>query len=162
MGFFSNYNKRRLELTARESAETLEHMQHYFQDGANWTQGQYASASGARCLVGAADHVRVSSIDNAKHWLRVAIAEVAPGVTEIEHFNDTRDTFAEVGAVIERAKQLAAQSVARALPPPARAKPAPVVEILPPAAPVVAFSPRPPPPRARVRYRPSLAEWIMD
>ena len=77
---FANYRRRRLELTGRESAETLEHMQGYFQDGANWTQGMYENASGARCLVGAANHVRVSSIDDAKHWLRLAIAEVAPGI----------------------------------------------------------------------------------
>jgi hypothetical protein len=166
MGFFDNYSRRRLELTGSESVETLGHMQHYFQDGANWTQGMYANASGARCLVGAADHVRVSSLDDAKHWLRHAIAEVAPGIGSIEGFNDTRRTYGEVAAVIERAKQLAAQNVARALPPPVpvRALPAPVAEILPPlparaAQPVVAFNPRP---RARVRTRASLAEWIMD
>jgi hypothetical protein len=158
MGFFENYRQRRLQLTGRESAATLEHMQDYFQDGANWTQGMYENASGARCLVGAANHVSVSSIDDAKHWLDLAIAEVAPGVARIEDFNDTRSTFAEVATVIERAKQLATQSVARALP-------APVVEILPPrqpapdvirrrAPPLVAFKP---PPR-----RSSLSDWIMD
>ena len=155
MGYFANYGKRRLELTGRESGETLGVMQAWLQDGANWTQGMYENASGARCLVGAANHVRVSSIDDAKHYLRLAIAEIAPGVARIEDFNDTRRTYAEVAAVIERAKQLAAQSVVRALP-------APVVEILPPErqalpAPVVA-SPRP----ARVRPRRSLASWIMD
>jgi hypothetical protein len=155
MGYFANYSKRRRELTGRESAETLEHMQVYFQDGTNWTQGMYENASGARCLVGAANHVRVSPIDDAKHFLRMAIAEIAPGVARIEDFNDTRRTYAEVAVVIERAKQLAAQSVVRALP-------APVVEILPPErqalpAPVVA-SPRP----GRVRPRRSLAGWIMD
>jgi hypothetical protein len=157
MGYFANYAKRRLELTGDESAATLEHMQVYFQDGTNWTQGMYDNASGARCLVGAANHVRVSPIDDAKHWLRLAIAEVAPGAARIEDFNDTRRTYAEVAAVIERARQLAAQSVARALPAPT----APVVEILPPerhALPATAefASPRP----ARVRR--SLASWIMD
>src|SRR5690349_2737080 len=79
MGFCENFRKRRLELTGPESVETLEHMQEHFQDGANWTQGMYENANGARCLVGAANHVRVSSLDNAKHWLRLAIAEVMPG-----------------------------------------------------------------------------------
>jgi hypothetical protein len=161
MGFIENYRLRRLELTGRESAETLELMQDYFQDGANWTQQMYENANGARCLVGAANHVRVSSVDDAKHWLRLAIAEIAPGVACIEDFNDTRRTYAEVAAVIERAKQLAAQSVARALPPPAPALPAPVVEILPPQrqAPPVVYNP---PPRVRVRRRSSLADWFMD
>lgn len=155
MGYFANYAKRRLELTGGESAATLEHMQVYFQNGANWTQGMYENASGARCLVGAANHVRVSSIDDAKHWLRLAIAEIAPGVARIEDFNDTRRTYAEVAAVIGRARQLAAQSVARALPAPV----APVVEILPPERPApVVTSPRPAP----VLPRRSLADWIMD
>lgn len=163
MGFIQNFRQRRLELTGDESAATLAHMQDYFQDGANWTQGMYANASGARCLVGAADHVRVSSLDDAKYWLRQAIAEVAPGVARIEEFNDTRRTYAEVAAVIERARQLAAQSAARALP-------APVVEILPPPQPAPARSRAVPVPVTRtvVRYReprmprPSLLNWIMD
>jgi hypothetical protein len=147
MGYFSDYRQRRLELTGDESAATLEQMQDYFQDGANWTQDMYENASGARCLVGAANHVRVSCIDDAKHWLRLAIAEVVPGIARIEDFNDTRRTYAEVAAVIERAKQLAAQSAARlALPAPS-------------APPVVVLNPRPPP---RERVRRSLAEWIMD
>jgi hypothetical protein len=172
MGYFANYSKRRLELTGSESAATLEHMQVYFQDGANWTQGMYENASGARCLVGAANHVRVSSIDDAKHWLRLAIAEVMPGAARIEEFNDGCRTYAEVGAVIERARQLAAKNAALALPPPAPALPAlpaPMKaepEILPPerqallppdTAPVVR-NPR----RTRVRRRPNLASWIMD
>jgi hypothetical protein len=154
MGFFTNYNRRRLELTGGESAATLQHMQEYFSDGENWTRGAYENATGSRCLVGAANHVRVSSIDDAKHWLRLAIAEVEPGMAHIEDFNDTRHTFAEVAAVIERARQLAAESAARALPPPS-----PVVEVLPPsdAVPVV-FHPRR---RESVRRR-SLTNWVMD
>jgi hypothetical protein len=171
MGYCDSFAKRRLELTGPESVETLEHIQGYLGDGTNWTQGMYQNAEGARCLVGAAYHVRVSSLDNVPHFLRQAIAEVAPGVTRIEDFNDGCHTFAEVAAVIERARQLAAQSAARALPRPApalRALPAPAQaepEILPPErqalpqpAPVVVRNPRP----ARVRRRPSLASWIMD
>jgi len=179
MGMIESYRKRRAELTGPESVATLEHMQEYFKDGANWTQSSYANGA-ARCLVGAANHVRVSSIDDAKHWLRLAIAEVDPGITRIEDFNDTRSTFAEVGAVIERARQLAAESVALALPPPAPVLPAPVVEILPPEQaalnnPIIAqllgrAAPNAPPvflepeplPRARVRPRRSLVGWILD
>jgi hypothetical protein len=155
MGFCNNFRHRRLELTGRESGETLGLMQAWFQDGANWTQGMYENASGARCLVGAANHVRVSSIDDAKQFLRLAIAEIAPGVARIEDFNDTRRTYAEVAAVIERAKQLAAQSVVRALPAP------PVVEILPPERQALPPATSVALPRARSR-RPSLASWIMD
>ena len=54
MGFCDSFRRRRLELTGPESVATLENMQGYFQDGANWTQGMYENADGARCLVGAA------------------------------------------------------------------------------------------------------------
>jgi hypothetical protein len=156
MGYFANYNRRRLELTGRESVETLELMQDHYQDGANWTQHMYQNANGARCLIAAANHVRVSSIDDSKQHLRLAIAEVAPGAARIEDFNDGCRTYAEVAAVIERAKQLAVAAQRRALP-------APVAEILPPQRqapplPVLQFNPRP----VRVRSRRSLAEWIMD
>jgi hypothetical protein len=167
MGFIekigNDYRQRRVELTGPESFETLDNMRGFFADGSNWTQQMYENANGARCLVGAANYVRVSRIDDAKHWIGLAIAEVAPGVARIEDFNDTRSTFAEVSAVIERAKQLAAQSVARALP-------APVVEILPPQLPAPALSRAVPVPVTRtvVRYReprmprPSLLDWFMD
>jgi hypothetical protein len=164
MGFFDAYRRTRRDLSMPESMATLDQMQDYFQDGKNWTQGMYENASGARCLVGAANHARVSSIDDATHWLRLAIAEVMPGAARVEDFNDGCRTFAEVATVIARARQLAAQSAARvSLPPPAPALPAPVAEILPPAprpaAPPVVFNPRPLP---RARVRSSLADWIMD
>ena len=158
MSYFENYRQRRHALTGSESVATLDHMKSHFADGANWTQGMYENASGAHCLVGAANHVRISSIDDAKHWLRLAIAEVMPEARRIEDFND-RSTFAEVAAVIARARQLAAQSVARALPAPAL--PVPVAEILPPVRQAAPVS-RNPTPRVRVRRRASLGDWIMD
>jgi hypothetical protein len=117
MGINSAYRKRRAALTAAESVATLTYMESYFANGANWTQNLYASPDGAaRCLVGAADHVRVTSIDDAKFWLRQAIAERYPAGMTIEEFNDGARSYDEIAAVIARAKQLAA----------------PVVEILPP------------------------------
>ena len=158
MGFFNNYRRRQLATSGPESVATLAHMEGYFRNGENWTQGMYENANGARCLVGAANHVSVSSIDAAKHWLRQAIAEVAPEVRRIEDFNDTRRTYDEVAAVIARAKQLALAAQA----PVALPAPAPVVEILPPAqpAPAPVFVNRTPPRPARARR--SLADWIMD
>jgi hypothetical protein len=167
--FGKSYRQRRLELTGQESAATLEHMQSYFEDGANWTKEMYTNATGARCLVSAANHVKSSPVDDAKHWIRQAIAEVAPGISRIEDFNDTRSTFADVAAVIERAKQLAAESASRL----ALLPPEPVIEILPPQRrsppPFVSKPPKPraapvavpKPPRAE-RPRPSLASWIME
>src|SRR4051812_32095172 len=117
MGFFDSYRKTRVGLTGRESFATLEHMLQFFQDGENWTQNTYHAPNGTKCLVGAADYVRVSSVDDAKHWLRMAIAERDPAMTTIEAFNDSRQSFGEIEAVIARAKQLA--SAANRLPAPA-------------------------------------------
>lgn len=159
MSFIDNYRRRRLATSGPESIATLDHMEGYFRNGANWTQGMYENANGARCLVGAANHVSVSSLDAAKHWLRQAIAEVAPEARRIEDFNDTRRTYAEVAAVIARAKQLAlaAQAPVAALP-----ASAPRIDILPPerALPAPVFVNRTPPRPTRVRR--SLVDWIMD
>jgi hypothetical protein len=163
MSIFDDYRARRRATSTPESVGTLEHMDSYFSDEGNWTQSMYANANGARCLVGAANFVRVSPIDDAKHWVRLAIAEVAPGTRRIEDFNDSH-TFAEVKAVIARARQLALAAQARALLP----APAPVVEVLPrgPVAEVLPPAPRPvflnPAPRARSRPLRSLASWIME
>ena len=134
MGVFSGYRERRVSLTGEESLATLLHMENFFQDGANWTQGVYNAANGAKCLVGAANHVRVTSIDDAKYYLRRAIAERGKtGLFAIERFNDASPSFDEVAAVIDRAKQLAA-SAGRALPRPEPVN-ALVGEILPPVRP---------------------------
>jgi hypothetical protein len=141
MGIFSAARKRRVALTSRESVATLTSMQDFFGNGANWTQNVYATPdSAARCLVAAANHVRVSSIDDAKHWLRQAIAEREPAIRTIEEFNDTRRTFDEVAAVIARARELAlaAQLPVRVLPAPTS-----VPQVLPPSMPVVPVLARP-------------------
>ena len=91
MGFFDSKQKRRVSLTGRESVATLDHMEDFFQGGANCTQGAYHRSNGTKCLVGAADHVRVSSVDDAKYRLRQAIAELGGGTgpMAIEQFNDS-------------------------------------------------------------------------
>jgi hypothetical protein len=172
MNYFDKVRLARTTLTSPESVATLDHMREFFADGKNWTQSMYRNTAGARCIVGAANHVKVSSIDDAKYWLRQAIAEVAPGMRRIEDFNDGCNTYAEVAAVIARARQLAlaAQAPVRA------ALPAPVqvVEIMPPDAQPV---PVPVPPvidmqayeenlnRIQAATRPrrrTLSDWIME
>jgi hypothetical protein len=169
MGLFDAYHQRRRQHTTPESVATLSHMEEYFQGGENWTQSVYHGANGAKCLVGAAEHVRVSSIDDAKHWLRQAIAEQTAGViTTIEGFNDSRQSFGEIEAVINRAKQLAA---AARLPAPVTLRASPAPEILPPVrlalpspertAPVVIDVDAMPVARDPVRaWRRNLSDWI--
>jgi hypothetical protein len=122
--FRDSYRDRRTSLTGRESAATLSAMEDFFQDdGANWTQGAWHRPDGTKCLVGAANHVRVNALSDEKYWLRRAIAERHPGTGIIE-FNDSRQSFGEIAEVLARAKQLAAAAQLPA--------PQPVAEILPP------------------------------
>jgi hypothetical protein len=110
MSFLSRYWKTRLALTAADSVETLTGMKGFFQGGRNWTQGVYHRSNGQKCLVGAADHLRASSVDAAKYWLERAIIEKTGGrVTRIEDFNDSRRSYAEIDEVLNRAEELALQ-----------------------------------------------------
>jgi len=84
--------------------------------------------------------VRTSSIDSAKHWLRLAIAEHTGGeIATIEAFNDKQETYEGVKAVLNRAKQLASAQLPAPLPMPvalaspvALAAPVTPVEVIPP------------------------------
>ena len=142
--FFDKCREARATLTASETVATLDYMEDFYGNGANWTKGVYTAANGARCLVGAADHARVSAVDDAKYWLRQAIAEREPHWT-IEQFNDNCEDFSEIVAVIRRAKELALAAQSSAVRPAARAAlpSAPVVEVLPPNAPAWLPAPRP-------------------
>jgi hypothetical protein len=131
--FFERVRNARTKYTGRESIATLDYMEDYLNGGVNWTKGEYNAANGARCMVGAADAARVSKVDDAKYFLRQAIAEREPHLKTIEEFNDSRQSFAEIEAVIHRAKELARAAQLPALRP-AAAVPVPVTgEILPPA-----------------------------
>jgi hypothetical protein len=176
MSIADTYRQRLRNHTTRESMDTLAYMRDFFGNGANWTQGVYHGPDGRKCIVGAADHVRVSSLDNAKYWLLRAIAETAPGITSIEQFNDTRSDYAEVARVIARAEQLATAARLPAPSPvmPVRALPAPLPvlegEILPPVQPALpvpmpVYELRPAAMRTPAPLpagRRSLADWIWD
>jgi hypothetical protein len=133
MSLRDSYQQRRARHTGRESVATLDHMEEFFAGGGNWIPNAYSDADGRRCLVGAANHVRVSSLDDAKVYLRLAIAEHEGRPMAIEAFNDSRSSYGEIAPIIERAKELAR---AAQLPPPvfhqALPAPAPLAEILPP------------------------------
>jgi len=168
MSFFDDVRKARAVLTSTESVATLTYMEDFFHDGENWTQHTYHAANGTKCLVAAAEYVRLSPVDDAKYWLRQAINELEPGST-IEAFNDTRNSYEEIEAVIRRAKQLARQAQLPARRPVAAVKalPAPAVaEILPPApAPVRAIEPQPPvidvtPVKRSREYRPGVVASV--
>jgi hypothetical protein len=153
VGFFDKCRAARATLTTPETIATLDHMEDFFGNGKNWTKGVYSAADGARCLVGAADYAKVSKVDDAKYWLRQAIAERSPHWT-IEQFNDHADDYSEIVAVIRRAKELAQEAAqlpavrAAAAPDQVRGRllPAPpAAELLPPEPRWPASAPRPAP-----------------
>jgi hypothetical protein len=172
VGMSERMREKRAALTTRESVATLDYMEDFFSDSSNWTQGVYSTAAGARCLVGAAEHARVSCVDDARHWLQKAVAERAPHWT-IEQYNDNCRNPGEIVTIIRRAKELAGAAQLPAPRPAALPAPAPVLtgEVLPPAsprwpAPVPASRPAPvvidatprrqEPPRVRAPQRRSL------
>ncbi len=158
MTFFENCRREMAQLAVPESVATIDYIEDFFQNGANWTRDTYKAANGARCLAAAANVVRVSNIDGAKYWLMQAIQEREPQIKTIEQFNDSRLGYDEVAAVLARARELARQSFSPA-PRPVAALPAPFAgEILPPvraASPVPAIRDVTPPARVG-RYRPGL------
>jgi hypothetical protein len=163
MSFFDDFRKERAKLTGAESVATLDYMDDFLHGGAGWAQGVYTATNGSRCLVAAADYARVSKVDDAKYWLRRAIAERAPQMRTIEEFNDSRQSFAEIEAVIRRARELARQAQLPA-PRPVAALPAPVTgEILPPLRPApVMREVTPRPQRRRSVVASALADFFSE
>src|SRR5271165_4786300 len=154
MGFLDDYRARRVTLTSRESVQTLTAMERLFQGGKNWTQGAYHRLNGQKCLVGAAQSVNVVPIEDARYWLKQAIAERGGGTT-IEEFNDTRASYREIAEVLARAKQLAAAHALQVSAPVAQILPPPPRPALPPPAPVmpviIDLTPEPAPARKAPR-----------
>ncbi len=110
--------------------QTLTAMERYFQGGSGWGKGQlHDNRTGRKCLVGAVTSVRATSsggaswvpseeIVVAQHYIEMAVREQRHGEPApfgiIQSFNDTRHSYQEIAAVIERAKQLAAIDHAQA------------------------------------------------
>jgi hypothetical protein len=133
MSLRDSYQQRRTRHTGRESVATLDHMQEFFAGGGNWITDAYSDADGRRCLVGAANHVRVSSLDDAKTYLRQAIAEHEGRPMAIEAFNDSRSSYGEIEPILERAKELArAAQLPASVPQRALPAPTPVAQLLAP------------------------------
>lgn len=163
---FAFVNKCRHELAqlaVPESIATLDLIDDFFHNGLNWTRDTYKAVNGARCLVGAANYVKVSAIDCAKHWLLQAIQECEPQLKTIEAFNDSRRSYEQVAAVIGRAKELARQAQlpaplpVAALPAPATAKFQPPARVASSSVPAVRAAS---PPQRVGRYRPGLTATV--
>ncbi len=163
--FVNNCRREMAQLAVPESVATLDLIEDFFHNGLNWTRDTYKAENGARCLVGAANYVRVSQIDCAKHWLLQAIKERAPQLKTIEAYNDSRRSYEEVAGVIRRAKQLAQQAQlpaprpVAALPAPVTGKNLPAVRASSASVPAVRDV-TPPAPQRVGRYRPGLTAGV--
>jgi hypothetical protein len=126
-------------MTASREAvvQSIDAMRRYFRGGERWITDVYETRDG-KCLVGAVQAVRASSgnaswvpaeaIAAAKYYIERAVRERGGrgGPKAIEHFNDSRLSFAEIASLLTRAQALAAAELrpeVPALPPPARTLP---------------------------------------
>ena len=102
---------------AGQSALVLEAVEFFFEDGAKWNPQMFTRRDGARCLLGAIRFVRqqiACAPDRAPHYLARAIHPARPDILRsdphpvIFRFNDALGrTYAEVAAVVRKAKELA-------------------------------------------------------
>jgi hypothetical protein len=94
---------------ARQAVIVLGELQELLgDDGINWMRNVFTDGWGSYCLVGGLRRIRAirGSGDNAGVYLRRAIAKVSLGEAII-HFNDSRESFAEIRRVIFLARELA-------------------------------------------------------
>jgi hypothetical protein len=93
---------------ARASIIVLDQLLELFADGENWIQGDLERL-GRYCLFGGLQHIRRTHRglrDRVGVYLSRAIASCDERQTIID-FNDTRQSYAEIRAVILRARELA-------------------------------------------------------
>lgn len=98
--------------------QTIDAMLGYFRGGERWITDVYETRDG-KCLVGAVQAVRASSgnafwvpdeaIAAAKYYIERAVRERGGrgGPKAIEHFNDSRLSFAEIAGLLIHAQALA-------------------------------------------------------
>jgi hypothetical protein len=115
-----------MSITLDGVQNTLDAMLRYWRGGTRWHRGSLDDGRGNKCIVGAVSAVRATSsngeawvpgeeIDAARHFIEMAVRERNGGRGDgffsfgvIQTFNDSRRDYAEIEAVIHRAKQLAA------------------------------------------------------
>jgi hypothetical protein len=76
-------------------------------------QNTYHDEQGRHCLVGGLEHIRArrGGGDRAGEYLSRAIRDVCGKPEKIIDFNDSRESYAEIRAVILRARELAQQVI---------------------------------------------------
>jgi hypothetical protein len=101
---------------ARQAVIALAELEVLLGHGSNWVQKKYHDGGGGHCLVGGLQVIREKHriTSDADAYLRDAIRRMnysPSGPKGIERFNDSRQSYAEIKAVIVLAKQSAQQVV---------------------------------------------------
>lgn len=98
---------------ARESIVVLDLLANVLGDGEKWVQNTYHDSQGRHCLVGGLQYIRTlrDAGDHAGRFLSQAIAKVGGKREPIIDFNDSRTSYADIRAVIARARGLAQKAV---------------------------------------------------
>jgi hypothetical protein len=93
----------------RESVIVLDLLSDLLHGGHYWVQNAYHDKQGRHCLVGGLEIIRarLGGGDRAGEYLSRAIRGVCGEHQTIIDFNDSRESYAEIRAVILRARELA-------------------------------------------------------
>ena len=107
---------------AAQSALVLDMVEFFFRDGANWCQRAFHRGDGKKCLLGAVQFVQreiCCTNDRAVDYLVQVIAD-SPLLRPYREtsssflrrcvvfsFNDTKHTYADIAAVLRKARELA-------------------------------------------------------
>jgi hypothetical protein len=94
---------------ARKSIIVLDLLSDLLHGGHYWVQNAYHDAHGRHCLVGGLERIRArrGRGDRAAEYLSRAIGDVCGRPEKIIDFNDSRESYAEIRAVILHARKLA-------------------------------------------------------
>jgi hypothetical protein len=98
---------------ARESVIVLDLLSDLLHGGHYWVQNAYHDNRGRHCLEGGLELIRArrGGGDRAGEYLSRAIRRVCGERQTIIEFNDSRDSYAEIRAVILHARKLAQQVI---------------------------------------------------
>jgi hypothetical protein len=99
-----------------QAVQMLDQLAEFFENGRRWTRYKYHDDDGNRCLIGALRHLRAvmkMQGDGTGYYLREAQPQYR--YKTIVDFNDTRDSYAQISELIERARRLAVAELANEL-----------------------------------------------
>jgi hypothetical protein len=98
---------------ARQSVIVLDLLSDLLHGGHYWVRNTYHDVHGRHCLMGGLEHIRArrGCGDRAGEYLSRAIGDVCGRRQAIIKFNDSRESYAEIRAVILHARKLAQQVI---------------------------------------------------